>query len=175
MEWKSRTLAAVWAVFAIGTCLLLQHIWFVKTPLQPGTLFLPCSEAYFLPQKQHVGSDAGVPDFQQVYHYLWNPDHTEELLQAPGVEKVVLEAIEPVPFPPTQMVDYIVVDDVAIKPIEMDDPVKGPILARVLQDAAQVEWGMLWGRALAGTAVWSAALAATLGLTWLLRRKGARP
>ena len=175
MKWKSRTLAAVWAVFEIGTCLLLQHIWFVKTPLQPGTLLLPCSEAFFLPQKQDARPAASGPDFQQVYHYLWNPDHTGELRQAPGVEKVVLEEIEPVPFPPTQMVDHIVVDDIAIKPAEMDDPVKGPILARVLRDAARIEWRVLWDRALAGTAAWAAALAAMLGLTWLLRRKGARP
>lgn len=171
MRWRSRTLAAIWAMFAIGTCLLLQHIWFVETPLQPGALFLPCSEAYFLPQKQHAGSDGGVPDFQQVYHYLWNPDHTEELLQAPGVEKVVLEAIEPVPFPPTQMVDYIVVDDIAIKPAEMDDPVKGPILARVLQDAAQIEWRLLWQRALTGTAAWAAVLAAMGLITWRMTKR----
>lgn len=108
-------------------------------------------------------------------HYLWNPDHTEELQQAPGVTNVVLEALEPVPFPPVQMVDHIVVDGIAIRPSERDDPVKGPLLARVLQDAAQIEWRLLWQRALTGTAAWAAALAAMLGLTWLLRRKWVQP
>ena len=166
MKWKSRLFAAIWITFAVGSWLFLQHLWFVETPQMSQGVFLPLAHDEFL-----AISDSDRAEM----HYLWNPDHTEELQQAPDVTKVALEALEPVPFPPVQMVDHIVVDGIVIRPSERDDPVKGPILARVLQDAARIEWRVLWDRALAGTAAWAAALAAMLGLTWLLRRKGARP
>ena len=69
------------------------------------------------------------------------------------------------------MVDHIVIDGIAIRPSERDDPVKGPILARVLQDASQIEWQLLWRRALTGTAAWAAALAA-IGLGHMAREAG---
>lgn len=166
MRWRSRLLTAGWIIFGIGSCLFLRHLWFVETPQMGQGAFLPLAHDAFLA--------IADPDRAEM-HYLWNPDHTEELQQAPGVTNVVLEALEPVPFPPVQMVDHIVVDGIAIRPSERDDPVKGPLLARVLQDAAQIEWRLLWQRALTGTAAWAAALAAMLGLTWLLRRKWVQP
>ena len=68
------------------------------------------------------------------------------------------------------MVDHIVVDGIVIRPSERNDPVKGPLLARVLRDAAQIEWRMLWDRALAGTAAWAAALAAMGLITWRITK-----
>ena len=176
---KKSALVGMWAAFSITSIFALATLWLVETPAFESWAFLPVASTDFhqpLLPYEHDDEDYlyGVL-YGRVSHFLNNADHVSELESADRVDSVVLEEPEPVPFPATQMVDYVVVDGTIIRRVEWVDPVKGPLLARVLRDAAQVEWRLLWGRALAGTAAWSAALAAMLGLTWLLRRKGARP
>mgnify|MGYP000084468313 CR=1 FL=1 len=170
MKWVRRVAAGLWAFFTVASCAFLWSVWFVETPGADGPTLLPLAQGDFIATQSD--GDPQAPTINQISHFLWNPDHVKELEMAPGVERVVLQKQEPVPI--TRSVEYLVVDGVKIWYDEDEDPVKGPILARVLRDAARIEWGMLWDRALAGTAAWAAALAAMLGLTWLLRRKGTR-
>ena len=80
----------------------------------------------------------------------------------------------PVPFSEQQMVRSMEVNGMRVECPFPGDPGQRELLFRILDQAARIEWRILWDRALAGTAVWSAALAAMLGLTWLLRRAGSR-
>lgn len=175
---KKSALVSMWAVFSITSVFALATLWLVETPAFESWAFLPVASTDFhqplLPYEPDDEDYLYGVLYGRISHFLNNADHVSELESADRVDSVVLEEPEPVPFPATQMVDHIVVDGTTIRRVEWVDSEKGPILARVLQDAARIEWRMLWDRALAGTAVWSAALAVMLGLTWLLRRKGVR-
>ncbi len=164
-------LRALWVVFAIWSAAWLWPRWVVEMPLRYGAAPLPLARSGFLP-----GGSEPDPDiyFHQVYHYLCNTDHVDELERVDGVESVVLDEPEPVPLPATRMVNRLVVDGVEIVCTNDNKPMERAVLTRVLRDAARIEWRMLWDRALAGTAAWLPGLAAMIGLTWLLRRKGAR-
>ncbi len=174
---KQNALIGMWSTFAVISIFTLASLWLVETPAFESWTFLPTASADFhqrLLPYEHEDDDYlyGVL-YGRVSHFLNNADHVSELESTAHVDSVVLEEPEPVPFPATQMVDHIVVDGITIRRVEWVDPAKGPLLARVLQDAAQIEWRLLWRRALTGTAAWAAALAAMLGLTWLLRKMNA--
>ena len=170
MRWRNRLIALAWAAFAVWSAAWLWPRWVVEMPLRYGIAPLPLAQPGFIP-------DGPAPDpdiyFHQVYHCLCNTDHVEELERVDGVESVVLDEPEPVPLPATHMVNRIVVDGVEIvRTTDSNKPTERAVLTRILRDAGEIEWRMLWERALEGTAAWLPSLAAMLGLTWLLRRKG---
>ena len=176
MKWVRRAMAGLWAFFTVGSCIFLWSIWFVETPPWGTHSFLPAAKETYcksvLPYRQdddYLWSAL----YDKVALFLEDKGRVQSLEAAPGVEYVSLDDPQIDLFNTVQPVDFIVVDGTMVHRNDWDDPVKGPILARVLQDAAQIEWRLLWERALGGTAAWSAALAAMIGLTWLLRRMDA--
>lgn len=177
MKWIRRATVGLWAFFTVASCAFLWSVWFVETPPWGTRSFLPTArEAYCKPALPYRQDDDYLWGtlYDKVAFFLEDRGHVQSLEAAPGVERVSLDDPQIDLFNTVQPVDFIVADGTTVHRNDWDDPVKGPILARVLQDAARIEWGMLWDRALAGTAAWAAALAAMLGLTWLLRRKGTR-
>lgn len=172
MSWKNRAVALAWAVFAVWSAAWLVPRWFVDMPLRDGAAFLPSARSGFIDD----GSGESWDSFLSlVNHYVFSPDHVEELERTPGIERVVLEKPEPAVFPTRPDIDHIVVDGTVIMYDEYEDPIKGPILARALRDTAKVEWRMLRERAWSGTAAWAATLVPMLVLTWWARRADARP
>ena len=171
MTWLRKHLRALWVVFAIASAPLLCHIWLVEGVASGETVLLPAARADFSGETLEEGQRARTLR----RHFLWGDQRADILLQVDGVTDVAMAFDGPVPFSEQQMVRSMEVNGMRVECPFPSEPGQRKLLFRVLDQAARIEWRLLWDRALAGTAAWSAALAAMLGLTWLLRRKGARP
>ena len=165
MTWLRKHLRALWVVFAIASVSLFCHIWLVEGAASGETVLLPVARADFSGETLKEGQRA----LALRRHFLWGDQRADILLQVDGVTDVAMAFDGPVPFSEQQMVRSIEVRGMRVECPFPSDPEQRELLFRVLDQAAQIEWRLLWERALGGTAAWSAALAAMLGLTWLLK------
>ena len=161
-------LRALWIVFAIVSTPLLCHIWLVEGAASGETVLLPAARADFSGETLEEGQRA----LALRRHFLWGDQRVGILLQVDGVTDVSMAFDGPVPFSEQQMVRTMEVNGMRVECPFPSDPGQRELLFRILDQAAQVEWRMLWGRALAGTAAWAAALAAMGLITWRARRTG---
>ena len=168
MTWLRKHLRALWVVFAIASVPLFCHIWLVEGAASGETVLLPAARAGFSGETLKEGQRA----LALRRHFLWGDQRADILLQVDGVTDVAMAFDGPVPFSEQQMVRSIEVRGIRVECPFPSDPEQRELLFRILDQAAQIEWRLLWERALTGTAAWAAALAAMGLITWRMKRPG---